>query len=764
MANNNFFKVRNGVNVGSAASDPLVANSNKGDVYFNTTFNKLRQFNGTNWANLGSGGGGTGKNYLSDYIPSTHGGTANPGNGDFELGSTDGWSLFNTTISYVNSQTFTVTIASPAVFTTSANHGLKIGQAIVLTTTGALPTGLTTNKSYYVTAIPTATTFKVSADPFLSSEVNTSGSQSGTHTLKFTARPSGSITSGADGFNALSIESTTPMAGLYSMILEAPTAMKIGQGFISDTFYIDAEDKGAVMTATLYYQVVSGADKIRLDGSLSNALSMYIYDVTNSEWIEPSGFNGFLTGSGPQKVTCTFQTRTDSAQYRVAIISLNGSNGAVKFNFDDMFCGPQLKTYGAYVGNTTPYTPLTEGVGTISSNNSYWWREGKYLNISIRFLVGTPTNNPVKVYLPTGLVIDDGHPNLMCFGTGFAATAGSGGFVNTVTVYGVSGDNFLTLQTPGTAIISSGNGSTIFSSGAPLTFTAKIPIKGWGSNMLLSSETDNRPVVAYYKTANSAVSASPSTPVDFSVKIEDTHNAVTTGSSWRFTSPRSSRYQIALRNYYGTSDVVVSMYKNGSLETVIVRSRSTSDSETYSFFIKLNTGEYVDIRPNGSASTSYQVSPDSYEKANWIQIVSVNNPQTIAATERISCSYYCSTNKSASSSTPIDFDTKEWDTHSAVTTGSGWKFTAPASGEYEVNGTGFSTTGTSVIIYKNGSAVKRLGSIAFNNSEGGVFSGSIILKAGEYIDFRVTPSATAQGGSLSSDITSNVSIRRVGIY
>lgn len=752
MANNNFFKVRNGVNVGSAASDPLVANSNKGDIYFNTTFNKLRQFNGTNWANIGSGGGGAGKNYLSDYIPSTHSGTANPGNGDFELGSTDGWSLFNTTINYINSQTFTVTIAAPATFTTSTAHNLKVGQAIVLTTTGALPTGLTTNKSYYVTAVPTSTTFKVSASPSLSPEVNTSGSQSGTHTLNFTARPSGSITSGADGFNALSIESTTPMAGLYSMILEAPTAMKIGQGFISDTFYIDAEDKGAVMTATLYYQVVSGADKIRLDGSLSNALSMYIYDVTNSEWIEPSGFNGFLTGSGPQKVTCTFQTRTDSAQYRVAIISLNGSNGAVKFNFDDMFCGPQLKTYGAYVGNTTPYTPLTEGVGTISSNNSYWWREGKYLNISIRFLVGTPTNNPVKVYLPTGLVIDDGHPNLMCFGTGFAATAGSGGFVNTVTVYGVSGDNFLTLQTPGTAIISSGNGSTIFSSGSPLTFTAKIPIKGWGSNMLLSSETDNRQVYVFARQNSSQGLTANVTDASFTKDVEDSHGC---WDGSKFTAKISQRYNIKVA-WEPNGGSLVEIYKNGSLLEKL-GSTTAYNMATCSYDIFLQAGDYISLRSDNNVTIGGS-------HLGWVSITSLNNPQTIAATDPISCSYYCSTNKSASTTTPIDFDTKEWDSHGAVTTGSGWKFIAPASGEYEVKGLAYATSSAvGLIIYLNGSIEKLIGETAASYYVPGVFSSSFKLKAGDYIELRLDGSVPVYGNSTKGTVRSWIQISRIGI-
>lgn len=78
--------------------------------------------------------------------------------------------------------TFTVTIASPGVFTLTA-HGLVIGDRVYLTTTGALPTGLSQNTIYYVVSTPSADTFTLSATEG-GAAINTSGSQSGTHTLR----------------------------------------------------------------------------------------------------------------------------------------------------------------------------------------------------------------------------------------------------------------------------------------------------------------------------------------------------------------------------------------------------------------------------------------------------------------------------------------------------------------------------------------------------------------------------------------------------
>lgn len=80
------------------------------------------------------------------------------------------------------SGTFTVTIASPAVFS-KTGHGLVEGDRIHLTTTGGLPSGLAANTDYFVIATGlTSDAFEVALTPG-GAAVNTSGSQSGVHTL-----------------------------------------------------------------------------------------------------------------------------------------------------------------------------------------------------------------------------------------------------------------------------------------------------------------------------------------------------------------------------------------------------------------------------------------------------------------------------------------------------------------------------------------------------------------------------------------------------
>lgn len=76
--------------------------------------------------------------------------------------------------------TFSVTIASPGVVTLNS-HGFVANDVVILQTTGALPTGLSVNTRYFVRN-PTTNTFELSTTSGGSS-INTSGSQSGTHTL-----------------------------------------------------------------------------------------------------------------------------------------------------------------------------------------------------------------------------------------------------------------------------------------------------------------------------------------------------------------------------------------------------------------------------------------------------------------------------------------------------------------------------------------------------------------------------------------------------
>jgi microcystin-dependent protein len=103
--------------------------------------------------------------------------------------------------------TITVTIATPAVVS-AASHGLQIGDQVFFTTTGALPTGMSANTLYYVISAGFgANSFEISASRG-GSAVNTSGSQSGTHTM--TVCPFG-LGDGSTTFNLPDMRANVPV-------------------------------------------------------------------------------------------------------------------------------------------------------------------------------------------------------------------------------------------------------------------------------------------------------------------------------------------------------------------------------------------------------------------------------------------------------------------------------------------------------------------------------------------------------------------------
>jgi hypothetical protein len=102
------------------------------------------------------------------------------GNGYIRFHTQGATLLVGSTTAYKASVTATMTIASPCVVT-SNGHGYSDGDLVVFTTTGALPTGLTAGTPYFVVSAAT-NTFRVSATSG-GTAINTSGSQSGTHTL-----------------------------------------------------------------------------------------------------------------------------------------------------------------------------------------------------------------------------------------------------------------------------------------------------------------------------------------------------------------------------------------------------------------------------------------------------------------------------------------------------------------------------------------------------------------------------------------------------
>lgn len=133
-----------------------------------------------------------------------------------------------------------------------------------------------------------------------------------------------------------------------------------------------------------------------------------------------------------------------------------------------------------------------------------------------------------------------------------------------------------------------------------------------------------------------------------------------------------------------------------------------------------------------------------------------------------------------STTTVVNFGSKDFDSHDAVTIGASWKFTAPAPGKYLVSTTVCNGGSESYVdqaqravnLYKNGSqhksiaVVRQQGAVAAKRL--GALGGSVLvsLVAGDFIDIRFTNGDVSNTHAVTFNVLftneTNVSIERVG--
>lgn len=204
-------------------------------------------------------------------------------------------------LSHDESNEVTMTIASPAVVTWNkrgTGHGLVAGSPFKFSTTGALPTGVTAGTQYYVIATGiTATTFQFSTTNG-GSAVNTSGSQSGTHTgipgpqmptsydrfrrIGSIVRTGGSIKAffqDGDVFQwavpVLDVNATNPGTAAVTRTLTLPTGIRVRARGSVTASGVNAQTPGAVYLSDLITTDTAAA------AATAQSISSYVDTVTN---------------------------------------------------------------------------------------------------------------------------------------------------------------------------------------------------------------------------------------------------------------------------------------------------------------------------------------------------------------------------------------------------------------------------------------------------------------------------------------------------
>lgn len=589
-----------------------------------------------------------------------------------------------------------------------------------------------------------------------------------TATTGWTAYADAAATTPVDGTGgsptaAISRVTSSPLRGAAMFRLTKDAANRQGEG-VGYAFTIATADKAKVLNVSFEYQPSSA-----FTAGNSSDIRVWIYDVTNSALIPVSPYT-IQGGSGAtQKFSGTFQSSPSSTSYRLIFHIATTNASAWTFDFDNVVVGPQIILYGAPITDWTAYTPTLNSNTNVVGTDSFYRRIGDSLQVWSRITYnGVGDASTFTVSIPSGLTIDSNKIAISVgknkFGTGTWYDASAD--YNTLDVMYASDTAIKCILDQDTAFLQ----SSAIASGDEVNLIFQVPITGWSSSVQMSNDTDTR-VVALRASGNAA-SASSGNPVIFPTADYDTHGAYNT-STGRYTAPVSGIYRVHGYLTSGNATITVSVYVNAS--SVIDAGLTDGNGEgMYTGSVKVNAGDVIDLRPNGTLDVA---------AGSTLHIERLSGPAAVAATESVQAKYKltgASTNGSvtAGSTEVMDFNSKVFDSHNAVTTGASWKFTAPVSGVYEVSALitgatdtwGSSTGNYQMELYKNGSAVEVMANMRPESSavvpsvKG---AGYLSLIPGDYVDVRITLTNSSGGtNAFDTGTPSNnwVVVRRVGNY
>lgn len=519
---------------------------------------------------------------------------------------------------------------------------------------------------------------------------------------------------------------SSPLRGGGSFLFTKGAANRQGEGF-STSFTIADADKGKVLACSFNYAIASGT-------YADDDLQFWVYDMINGTLIQPTPYKLKKHNLISDKMFFEFQTNTTSALYRIICHVASTSTSAYTVKFDDWLCGPQAKLYGSVATDAVAYTGSFSYAGTTATNiTSQTYRQSRVadrLTVSgnVAFNGAANAIGQFRIPLPSGLAIDTSKITsayqIVGFAVGYFNSAKQfnghiridGNSTSYVTIHKWDDSGAVDQDWGGhTTAGSNVPAGVAMASGDGLSFTFTVPISGWSSSQVLSSDADTR-VVACNVYRNSAWTATGAGgTVAYDTVAIDTHGGFNTGTS-KYTVLVPGYYRIKAAVSLNSGGVVnrmtVDLYKNASIiaskaGTTNVQGVSAEDVDTIVSAVAGDTFNANYTQDTGASRTGSTGAVQTY-----MTIERLTGPSQIAASESINASYSSTSGQSitAASFQTVTWNVKNWDSHNAY---SGGTYTIPAAGKYQINAgvsiqvsNGFDADGI-LSIFKNGAEVIR---------------------------------------------------------
>jgi hypothetical protein len=489
-------------------------------------------------------------------------------------------------------------------------------------------------------------------------------------------------------------ETTSPLRGSVMAVISKPASDERGEGASYD-FTIDEADQASVMKISFDYNTDDADFSYGTNGDASDPsdIQVWVYDKDGTELIQPTPYT--LDGSG--RYEGYFQTDATNDDYRLILHISDDGTDAWKMEFDNFFVGQSQQAHGPAMSDWESFTPTTSFTNT-STANGYKRQIGDVMQLRYYFVFsGATANATATVDLPEGSIdttkLDaDGSDTYLGEGQAFESGTQRYGLkvrysdTNTLEIAYLN-------ETAGEVDVPAanlGNAAPFTTSSSDVvSITAEVPITGWSSNTLVSSDADTRAVSLQYRATS--VTTVDNAIVKFDDIVEDTHNmySVATGLA---TIPVSGRYSI----YAITLDTSVADTKFQKLQVKIdgvfelggrLHYNNSGGAQAVSAEVEgelfLNAGQTVGIYADTDDTSIVTDGDGDYSR---LSIHKISGPAQIAASEVVAARAYLNadeTNVAAAGLHEIVINAESIDTHGAFNTSTG-RFTAPIAGYYNV--------------------------------------------------------------------------------